>query len=67
MSKTKRGSSRNAVSVCIVSDKSVYVQIKKRNGQKLPKHGWQLVSLPDGPVWIRRSETGVLEVTEEPP
>lgn len=66
MSKTKSAFGRNALSVCILTDAPIKVQHKKRD-QKLPVNGWQMLSLPSGPIWIRESESGEVVMTDEPP
>jgi hypothetical protein len=66
MSKTKRSNSRHALSVCILTDAPINVQHKKRD-QTLPLSGWQLVTLPSGPIWIKESKSGEIVMTDEPP
>jgi hypothetical protein len=66
MRKTKSAFGRRALSVCILTDAPINVQHKKRD-EKLPVNGWQLLSLPSGPIWIRESESGEVVMTDEPP
>lgn len=66
MSKRKCAFGRDALSVRILTDAPIKVQHQKRD-QKLPSTGWQLLSLPSGPIWIREAESGELVMTDEPP
>jgi len=66
MRKTKNAFGRHALSVCILTDAPINVQHKKRD-RKLPNAGWQLVTLPSGPIWIKESESGEIVMTDEPP
>lgn len=66
MRKTKNAFGRYTLSVCILTDAQINVQHKKRD-EKLPVNGWQMLSLPSGPIWIRESESGELVMTDEPP
>ena len=65
MSKTKNVAQRRGLSVCILTASPINVQHKKRD-EKLQMNGWQLVSLPSGPIWIKE-EAGQVVMTDEPP
>jgi hypothetical protein len=56
---------RHVLSVCILTDKSITLQHKKRS-RKLPLTGWQRVRLPSGTIWIKE-EAGTVVMTDEPP